>query len=215
MSLMLYLHPLSSYCQKVLIALYENNTPFTPKIVDLMDETERAAFRKLAPLGKFPVLRDEAKDLTLPESTIIIEYLGNHYPGPVELIPREADAAMRTRLHDRFYDLHVHSHMQNIVGDRLRPADKKDPSGVAQAKEKLDTAYGIIDQQMAGKTWSTGESFSMADCAASPALFYANLVHPFAAYKNVSAYFGRLSERASFARCVAEAKPYFHMFPQG
>jgi len=215
MSLTYYFHPLSSYCQKVLIALYENDTPFTPRIVNLMDEQERAEFRKLWPVGKFPVLRDEANDLTLPESTIIIEYLGNHYPGRSELIPRDADAATRTRLHDRFYDLHVHDHMQKIVGDRLRPADKKDLLGVAQAKEKLDTAYRIIDQQMASKTWSAGESYSMADCAASPALFYANLVHPFATYENLSAYFGRLSARPSFARCVTEAKPYFHMFPKG
>jgi glutathione S-transferase len=215
MSLIYYFHPLSSYCQKVLIALYENDTPFTPRIVNLMDEQERAEFRKLWPVGKFPVLRDEAKDLTLPESTIIIEYLGNHYPGPVDLVPRDPDAATRTRLHDRFYDLHVHDHMQKIVGDRFRPADKKDSLGVAQAKERLDTAYHIIDQQMASKTWATGESYSMADCAASPALFYANLVHPFAAYENLSAYFDRLSARPSFARCVAEAKPYIHMFPKG
>ena len=214
MSLTLYFHPLSSFCQKVLIALYENDTPFTPKIVNLMDETERAEFLKLWPIGKFPVLRDEAKDLTLPESSIIIDYLGTHYPGRSKLIPNDADGAARTRLHDRFYDLYVHDPMQKIVGDRLRPADSKDPFGVAQAKQRIETSYRIMDHQLAGKTWATGEAFSMADCAAAPALFYAKLVVPFEAHKNVAGYFARLSERPSFARCVTEAKPYFHMFPK-
>jgi glutathione S-transferase len=215
MSLTLYYHPLSSFCQKVLIALYENDTPFKPQIVNLMDEKERAEFLKLWPIGKFPVLRDESKDLTLPESSIIIEYLGTHYPGRSKLVSGDADGAARTRLHDRFYDLYVHEPMQKIVGDRLRPADSKDPFGVAQARQRIETSYRMIDQQMAGKTWATGDTFSMADCAAAPALFYANLVVPFDAHKNVAAYFARLSERPSFARCVTEAKPYFHMFPKG
>jgi glutathione S-transferase len=215
MSLTLYFHPLSSFCQKVLIALYENETPFVPRIVNLMDEKERVEFLKLWPIGKFPLLRDESKDLTLPESSIIIEYLGTHYPGRSKLVPGDADGAARTRLHDRFYDLYVHEPMQKIVGDRLRPADSKDPFGVAQAKQRIETSYRMMDQQMAGKTWATGDMFSMADCAAAPALFYANLVVPFDAHKNVAAYFARLSERPSFARCVTEAKPYFHMFPKG
>ena len=215
MSLTLYFHPLSSFCQKVLIALYENDTPFTPKIVNLMDEKERAEFLKLWPIGKFPLLRDESKDLTLPESSIIIEYLGTHYPGRSKLVPADADGAARTRLHDRFYDLYVREPMQKIVGDRLRPADSKDPFGVAQAKQRVETSYRMMDQQMASKTWATGDTFSMADCAAAPALFYANLVVPFEAHKNVATYFARLSERPSFARCVTEAKPYFHMFPKG
>jgi glutathione S-transferase len=215
MSLTLYFHPLSSFCQKVLIALYENDTPFAPKIVNLMDEKERADFLKLWPIGKFPLLRDASNDLTLPESSIIIEYLGTHYPGRSKLVPGDADGAARTRLHDRFYDLYVHEPMQKIVGDRLRPADSKDPFGVAQAKQRIETSYRMMDQQMASKTWATGDTFSMADCAAAPALFYANLVVPFDAHKNVAAYFARLSERPSFARCVTDAKPYFHMFPKG
>ena len=215
MSLTLYFHPLSSYCQKVLVALYENDTPFTPKIVNLMDDQERADFHTLWPIGKFPLLRDETKNLTLPESSIIIEYLAGHYPGRTELVPRDADAATRTRLHDRFFDLYVNDQMQKIVGDRLRPAGSKDPFGVVQAKERLATVYRMMEQQMANKTWAAGDAFTMADCAAAPALFYANLVLPFDdAHKNVAAYFSRLSERPSFARVVAEAKPYFSLFPQ-
>jgi glutathione S-transferase len=215
MTLKLYFHPLSSFCQKVLIALYENETPFDPQIVDLGNETSRAEFLKVWPVGKFPVLRDDAKDRTVPESSIIIEYLDQHYPGRTPLVPADAELAWQTRLRDRFYDLHVHVHMQKIVGDRLRPAANKDPYGVEQARAKMETAYGMIDREMATKTWAMGDAFSMADCAAAPALFYANLVVPFGdTHKNVAAYFDRLMKRPSFARAVTEAKPYFAMFPK-
>jgi glutathione S-transferase len=220
MSLKLYLHPLSSYCQKALIALYENDTPFEPYIVNLGEEKSRAELLKIWPIGKFPVLRDEARDRTIPESTTIIEYLDQHYAGRTKLIPADADLARQTRFQDRFYDLHLHNHMQKVVGDRLRPADGKDPFGVQQAKVGIATAYDMIDRAMATRTggakiWAMGDHFTMADCAAAPALFYANLVVPFGdTHKNVAAYFGRLMERPSFARCVSEAKPYFHMFPK-
>jgi glutathione S-transferase len=215
MSLKLYLHPLSSFCQKALIAFYENDTPFEPHIVNLGEEKSRADFLKMWPVGKFPLLRDEARDRTIPESTIIIEYLEQHYPGRTKLIPADADLARQTRFHDRFYDLHLHDAMQKVVGDRLRPAGSKDPFGVEQAKARIATAYGMIDREMATKKWAMGDLFTMADCAAAPALFYANLAVPFGdAHKNVAAYFGRLMERPSFARAVNEAKPYFHMFPK-
>lgn len=215
MSLTLYYHPLSSFCQKVLVALYENDTPFKPHLVDLADAASRANFLKVWPIGKFPVLRDDAKDQTVPESTIIIEYLGQHYPGKTRFLPADADRAWQTRLCDRFYDLYVHDPMQKVVGDRLRPAESKDPYGAEQAKARIQASYGMIDQEMGAKTWAMGDAFSMADCAAAPALFYANLVLPFGdAHKNVAAYFSRLMERPSFARVVAEAKPYFSMFPK-
>jgi glutathione S-transferase len=214
MSLTLYFHPLSSFCQKALIALYENDTPFAPHLVDLGDEASRAAFLKIWPIGKFPVLRDEARDRVIPESSIIIEYLAQHYPGRARLVPEDADVARQMRMRDRFYDLYVSEPMQKIVGDRRRPPGQRDPYGVEQAKSRLQTAYGMIDEDMAAKTWAMGDAFSMADCAAAPALFYANLVMPFGdTHKNIAAYFGRLMERPSFARAVGEAKPYFHLFP--
>jgi glutathione S-transferase len=214
MSLRLYFHPLSSFCWKVLVALYENDTPFEPLIVDLGDADSNAAFKKIWPIGKFPVLRDEARDQTIPESSIIIEYLAQHYPGPIKLVPEDADLARETRLSDRFYDLHVHIHMQNIVGDRLRPEGKKDPLGVEQARTRLTTALGMIEADMAGKTWAMGDAFTMADCAAAPALYYANKVVPFeATHKHAAAYLGRLMKRPSFARAVREAEPYRHLFP--
>lgn len=215
MSLTLYFHPLSSFCQKALVALYENDTPFAPHIVDLLDETSRADFKKIWPIGKFPVLRDEAKDRTIPESSIIIEYLQQHYPGKTQFVPEDADLAWQVRMHDRFYDLYVNVPVGKIVTDRLRPAGKNDPYGVEQAKALLQTAYGMIEQEMDSKSWAMGDAFSMADCAAAPALFYANMVMPFGdAHKTTAAYLGRLTERPSFARAVKEAQPYLALVPK-
>ena len=215
MSLTLHFHPLASYCHKVLIALYENDTPFTPNMVDLSNESERAALLKLWPIGKFPVLSDEARNQTVPESTVIIEYLDRYYPGRTQFFSADADRAWQTRLRDRFYDLYVHEPMQKIVGDRMRPEGKKDPHGVEEARARLRTSYGMIDDEMATRTWAMGEAFSLADCAAAPALFYANEVMPFGdSHQNVAAYFGRLKARPSCARVLKEAEPYFVMFPR-
>jgi glutathione S-transferase len=215
MTLKLYFHPLSSFCQKALMALYENGTPFEPIIVDLFNEASAAAFKKIWPIGKFPVLRDEARDRTVPESSIIIEYLAQHYPGKAQLVPADAELARQTRLRDRFFDLYMNVPMQKVVTDKLRPAGKNDPYGVEEAKKLLQTALGMIDQDMAAKTWVMGDGFTMADCAAAPPLFYANMVMPFGAtHKNAARYLGRLMERPSFARAVDEAQPYLKLMPQ-
>ncbi len=161
------------------------------------------------------MLRDPAKDRTIPESTIIIEYLAQHYPGATPLVPRDAELAWQTRLSDRFYDLCVNVPMQKIVTDRLRPAGKSDPYGVEQARDQLRTAYSLIDQEMSARTWAIGDGFSMADCAAAPALYYANLVMPLGACANAAAYFERLMRRPSFAKAVHEAEPYRQLFPRG
>lgn len=161
------------------------------------------------------MLRDEAKARTIPESSIIIEYLDLHYPGKTQLVPVNRDLAWQTRLWDRFCDLYVDAPMQKIVTDRLRPAGLSDPHGVEEAKAQLKTAYGIIDQAMASKAWAMGDTFSMADCAAAPALFYANLVMPFGdTHRCAATYLGRLMKRPSFAQVVMEAQPYFALFPE-
>jgi len=215
MSLTLHFHPLSSFCHKALIALYENDTPFTSKLVDLQDDAERTAFRALWPIGKFPVLQDAARDRMVPESSIIIEYLDRHYPGKTRFIPEDPDLARQTRMRDRFLDLHIHMQMQKIVGDRLRPADRKDPYGVEQARDLMDRAVGMLEREMGQQTWAMGEAFTMADCAAGPALFYADKVAPLAGkYPNVAAYLGRLTQRPSYARALTEAEPYFQFFPK-
>jgi glutathione S-transferase len=210
----LHYHPLSSFCHKVLIALYENETPFTPKVVNLRNEDERNALRKLWPIGKFPVLEDHERDWSVPESSTIIEYLAQHYPGRTKLVPADPDLARQMRFRDRFFDLYIHLPMQKIVGDRLRPADEKDAYGVEEARTQMTTALGMVDQVMATKTWATGEAFTMADCSAAPALFYADKVMPFATtHPNAAAYLKRLTERPSYARALKEAQPYFKYFP--
>ena len=215
MSLTLYFHPLSSFCQKVLIALYENGTPFKPQIVDLRDEAQRAALRKIWPIGKFPVLRDDVTDRTIAESSIIIEYLAQHYPGRTRLIPADADAASQMRMQDRFFDLYVNAPMAKVVTDRLRPPGKNDPHGVEEAKMQLQTALAMIEKDIATKSWAMGDEFTMADCAAAPSLFYANMVMPFAdTHRHAAGYLGRLMERPSFARALDEAKPYLELMPK-
>lgn len=215
MALTLYFHPLASFCQKVLIALYENGTPFEPKIVDLGNEVQRSEFRTIWPVGRMPVLRDDARNQTIPESSIIIEYLAQHYPGKTQLVPNDVDLARETRLCDRFYDLYVQEPMQKVVTDRLRPAGNNDAFGVDLAKSLLLTSYDIIERDMRTRVWAMGDVFSMADCAAAPALFYANLVVPFGgSHKHVLRYLERLVERPSFARAIEEAQPYFGQFPK-
>jgi glutathione S-transferase len=214
LSLKLYFHPLSSFCQKALVALYENDTPFTPQIVNLMDEAEREALVRLWPIGKFPVLCDEARGVTIPESSIIIEYLDRHFPGSTRFIPTDAGLAHEVRLRDRIFDLYVNMPMQKIVTDKLRPEGKNDTFGVEAERNRLRTALDIIDADMAGKDWAIGDAFTMADCAATPALYYADKIMPFRdSHPRAATYFDRLMARPSIARVYAEAEPYLKMFP--
>lgn len=214
MALTLYFHPLASFCHKVLMALYENATPFSAQVVDLMNPDASARFLDLWPVGKIPVLRDESRGRTVPETTIIIEYLDRHYPGAQPLLPRDETQRLDARLWDRFFDLYVQVPMQKIVVDRLRAAGEHDTRGVADAHASLATAYDMIERQMAGKTWAIAEQLTVADCAAAPALFFAGIVAPFPkTHVNLAAYFERLLVRPSFARALAQARPYFHMFP--
>ncbi|MEI9888265.1 MAG: glutathione S-transferase family protein [Rhizomicrobium sp.] len=213
MSLRLHYHPLSSFCWKVLIAFYENDTPFEPVLVDLGRAEDREAFYKLWPVGKFPVIEDSAREWMVPESSIIIEYLAQHYPGRHKLVPDDADLARQVRMRDRFFDLHVHLHMQKAVGDRLRPTGQKDPLGVEQALAQIRSAYAVVESDI-GAHWAMGGGFTMADCAAAPALYYADRIVPLTGdYPKTAAYLARLCERPSFARVLKEAEPYKHMFP--
>jgi glutathione S-transferase len=214
MTLTLYMHPLASFCQKALIALYENDTPFEPHFLDLGDPNVRAEFNALWPIGKMPALRDSVRGEMVPEATVIIEYLAIFYPGPTRFLPEAPDLAWKTRLTDRFYDLYVHEPMQKIVTDKLRPEGRSDALGVETARATLLTSYDMLEKQMDSRVWAMGEAFSLADCAAAPALFYADKVQPFGeTHPALAGYFSRLVERPSFARVVAEAKPYYDMFP--
>lgn len=210
-SLILHMHPLASYCWKVLLALYEAGTPFQTIQVDGAPKDNKA-YAELWPMAKMPLLQDDG--IVLPETSIIIDYLQARHPGSIVLIPANADAAREVRLWDRFFDLYVHTPMQKLVSDRLRSEDAKDPVGIAEARATLDTAYGMLDRRMANRKWAAGDAFSMADCAAMPPLFYVDAAHPYrATFPTLAAYFERLVSRASAQRVIREAQPWLRHFP--
>lgn len=213
MAFTLYHHPFSSYCQKVLIALYERDVPFEPRLIDLGDPAARAELEALWPFAKFPLLRDGESGLTVPESSSIIEYLDLHHAGPTPMIPDDRNLALLVRTFDRVFDNYVMTPLQTIVGDSLRPADARDPYGVARARDLLAKAYGFLDKEIGTRTWAAGDAFTLADSAAAPALFYSGMLVAFDDHPNLSAYYARLRARASFARAVDEARPYRHFFP--
>ncbi|HEY6457223.1 MAG TPA: glutathione S-transferase family protein [Steroidobacteraceae bacterium] len=212
MPLTLYAHPFAAYCWKALIALYENATPFTYRVVE--EAAGWAELESLWPIRKFPLLRDG--DAMIVESSIIVEYLMHHYPGPSRMIPVDVDAALTVRFMDRFFDNYVMSPMQTLVADRMRTQSERDAKGVADARKMLDVAYGWLENRLTPQGWAGGDLFSLADCAAAPALFYADWVHPlegrFAAVRD---YRSRVLARPAVARVVAEARPYRKLFPRG
>lgn len=210
MAITLYYHPLASFCHKVLIGLYEHGTAFEKRLIDLGAAADRAELEAIWPIGKFPVIRDHARGRDVPESSTIIEYLDHFYPGDAPLLPPEWEAAHDVRLWDRFFDNHVQGPMQAIVLDRI----KGSKGDMARERAALATAYRMIDERLAPRQWIAGDSFSMADCAAAPALFYAATLEPFpAGARHLAAYFERLVARPSVRRVLDEAKPYFPMYP--
>ena len=211
MALTYYFHPLSSFCWKALIALYENNTPFTPHFLDLQDAQVRADFGKISPMLKMPALTDDGRAVW--EASIVIEYLDTHYPGATKFIPADREAALEVRRMDRLLDLYLHEQMQKIVGDRLRPAGAGDAFGVDAARARIEQVYDYLEATLKPGAWAVGEAFTLADCAAVPALFYANVVQPIAGHAKVAAYFDRLKQRPSVARVIEEARPFFKFFP--
>ena len=212
MTLALYAHPFSSYCQKVLVALYENDTPFDYRKLDEGDHMAR--LESLWPMKRFPLLADG--DRTVLEATTIVEYLQAMHPGPVRLVPDDPLAAVEVRMLDRFFDNYVSTPQQKVVFDALRPAEARDPHGVDDARRMLETSYAWLDRHMDGRRWAAGDAFTLADCGAAPFLFYADWTHPIDdRFANVLAYRGRLLARPSFARAVDEARPYRQFFPLG
>ena len=214
MSIEFFAHPFSSYCQKVLTALYENDTPFTFRMLAPEETEALAEWSALWPLKRFPVLKEDGEAIF--EATIIIEYLQLNHPGPAQFIPADARAALRTRMLDRFFDNYVMTPMQKLVFDRIRPEADRDPYGVKEARAMLDKAYAWLDGVVKKSEWAAGDAFSLADCAAGPSLFYADWAHPIGeAFPHVRAYRARLLARPAFARAVDEARPYRSFFPLG
>ncbi len=212
MALTLHYHPLSSYCWKVLIALYENGTDFETRMVDFGDPDGRGAFQSLWPTAKIPLLVDGGR--VVPETSIQIEYLDTHYRGKVRLLPNDPDEQLAVRLWDRLFDLYVMTPMQRFVAQHLRPESERDARVLAAARDELVAAYAMIEQKRGDGMWAVGEQFSLADCAAAPALFYASVVAPFPAeYPRLGTYFDRLMKRPSMQRTMTEAQPWFRYFP--
>jgi len=210
--LTLYSHPFSSYCQKVLIALWENDIDFRYR--NLEEEGAGEEMGALWPIGKFPVLVDDGR--TIVESSIIIEYLDTFHRGPVRLIPDDPAAALEVRFMDRFFDNYVMTEMQKPVSEALRKEGARKDIALAEAAPALDKAYAWLETRLAGRTWAAGEAFSMADCAAAPSLFYADWVHRIGdQFPNVRAYRTRLLKHPSVARAVEEGRPYRSYFPLG
>ena len=212
MALTLYYHPLSSFCWKALIALYDADIAFEKRQVNLQDPADRAAFEAVWPLAKFPVLRDDGRGKTVPESTIIIDYLARTQPAAARLMPSDPDLAMQTRLLDRLVDAYIHGPFQQIVSERLRPEGQHDPYGVDRARAQIRSGYSLIAPMIA-RPWAMGEAFTMADCAALPALFYADYGVSLTDWPDLASYLGRLKARPSVARVLAEAEPFFQYFP--
>jgi len=207
----LYSHPFSSYSQKALIALYENGTPFEYR--SLEEPSANAELASLWPLKKFPVLVDSGR--TILESSAIIEHLQIHHSGPVRLIP-DGDAGVEVRMLDRIFDNYVMTPMQKIVLDRRRAEPDRDACGVTEARGLLDDIYAWLDEHLTDRAWAVGDTFTLADCAAAPSLFYADWAHEIPATRaNLRAYRARLLARPSVVRAVDEARPYRRYFPLG
>jgi glutathione S-transferase len=213
-SLVLYGHPFSSYTQKVLIALYENDTRFEFRSLGPDTPQNAAEWLQRWPLQKFPLLVDNGRSVV--ETSIIIEYLQLKHPGRVRLLPADPMAALDVRFFDRFFDLHIMDPVQFAVAGVLQRIPLKPEEGLAQARERLERAYAWVETQLTDKTWATGADFTLADCAAAPSLFYADWTHRISdAYPSLQAYRARLLARPSFARAVDEARQYRPLFPLG
>lgn len=211
--LQLFGHPFSSYTQKVLIALWVNDTPFEFRMLDGEHSANLAAFREHWLIGQFPLLLDGEE--AVPESTCIIDFLQAHHPGRTTLIP-DGDQGLKVRFMDRFFDLRIMERMQAIVGNALRPEEHRDPYGVEQALAKLRTAYDWLEANLPDSEWAVGDRFTLADCAAAPSLFYADWADEIGDDRpRLQGYRARLLAHPAVVRAVDGGRPYRSFFPLG
>ena len=207
----LYYNPLSTYSQKVLIAFYEKGLTFEPFVIDLKNATARQSYAKVYPLGKIPLLITE-QNRPVPESSIIIEYLDMNYMTGATLLPRDSEMSRQARLKDRMYDLYLNNPIVELLFESLKPKNQQDPCRIIKAREILDIMYEQLNESLCDHSWANGEEFSIADCAAAPALFYGQRVHPFTKYPAIKAYFSRLLGRTSLQKVLGEAEPLVKSF---
>ncbi|PHZ83435.1 glutathione S-transferase [Paremcibacter congregatus] len=207
----LYYHPLSTYSQKVLIACYEKGIAFEPHVINVSNPKERAAFRGIYPLGKIPLLVTEDQRL-IPESSIIIEYFDQAFPNSPDLIPKDPEQARQVRFRDRMHDLYLNDPIVALLFESRKPEAEQDFPLIHKSRHTLDVIYEFLNNQINNHSWSNGEQFSMADCAAAPALFYAQRIYPFAKYPNIKAYFSRLMGHPAYRKVIKEAEPLVKKF---
>jgi glutathione S-transferase len=207
MHMKLYYHPLSTYCQKVLIAIYEKSIAFTPELVSLMDDAEREAFRKIYPLGKIPfVVLDDGH--WLPESSIIVEYLDSHFGDGPKLIPDDPELSRRVRFKDRMYDLYLNESVASLIFESWKPESQRNQELIDRSRFRIGVMYDFMESNLDEQTWTEGETFTLGDCAAAPPLFYAREMAPFDDRANIVAYWQRLQERPSIRRVIDEVAPH-------
>jgi glutathione S-transferase len=213
MSLALFAHPFSSYCQKVLIALWADGTEFEYRMLDQEHPENFEELKRHSPFALFPLLLDDGKPVI--ETTCIIEHLQAHHPGKNRWIP-DGELGRRVRLLDRFFDLHVMNNMQVPVFDKLRPDGANDEFGVTRARERLHVAYDWLEANLGDGPWAAGDDFTLADCAAAPSLFYADWVEEIGPERpKLAAYRARILAHPVVARAVDEGRPYRAYFPLG
>lgn len=210
----LYSFPLSTYSQKVLIALGEKGVTCEIEDVMLFDDEQRARYREVYPLGKIPLLVLDDGHM-IPESSIIVEYLDTHFDSGTRLIPVDAEASRKVRFQDRMLDLYLNDPVATLVFQSWKPESERDAELVERASFRIGVMYRFMNQEMAHRTWSAGDDFTLADCAAAPPLFYAREVAPFDEYPNVVAYWERLEARASYAAVVEAARPHLETLQAG
>lgn len=212
-ALVLHQHPFAAFCWKALVALYELELPFESRVIE--GEAGRLQLAAIWPMASIPVLRDETAGVTLPESSVVVEYVNELATPRGTLIPQEREHALQARLWDRVIDDYVATPMQEIVGDQLRAEPDRDPVGVEQARATLDQAYGLLDDRLKATGWMAGETFSIADCAAAPALFYARIVRRWdeSRLADLTRYYKALMHRPSVTRVIDEARPHRGLFP--
>ncbi len=205
----LYYNPISTYSQKVLIAFYEKGTDFEPNIVKLMEPADLAKYRDVYPMGKIPCLVLDDGHL-IPESSIIIEYIDSM--AEPRLIDGDSEQTRKIRFKDRMIDLYLDDSIVTLLFQGMKPEDQRDPERMATAQLRIDTMYSFMETEFEEHPFASGDQFSMADCSAAPALFYAEQTAPFAGYKNISAYWERLKQRPSVQRTHEEARPVLEAF---
>ena len=213
MTLQLFAHPFSSYCQKVLIALWADGTPFEYRMLDDQHPGNMEELERHWPFRQFPLLLDDGTPVV--ETTVIIEHLQAHRPGPSPWIP-DGERGRKVRFLDRFFDLYVMGNMQKAGLDILRPEDKRDPYGAELARAELNLAYDWLEANLGDGSWAVGDAFTLADCAAAPSLFYGDWIEEIGPRRpRLAAYRARLLAHPIVSRAVDEARPYRSFFPLG